>query len=168
MDENRSMGKLFIHNILATFVPSILVFSLVGWVLSQISGEAAFNDIQTIYGRDGLTYHSIAQIFALSVILGALNTVFLSEIFLKKIMLLWRYVMFIFISLVVLYIFAVVFKWLPTDLWIAWVMMPVCFVVFFLLSSAPFIIATRLKDRRYEKLFSEYKTKNTIGGENAK
>ena len=168
MDENKSFARLFLEKTVATFVPTILVFSLTGWVLSLVSGDAFYQEIKTVFGYDGLSYSSIAQLFALSVILGGMNTIFLSDIIFKKAMLLWRYIVFAFLSLVTLYLFALLFRWLPIDLWIAWVIMPICFMAFFLLSSAPFIIATKLKDRQYGRMLDNYKTKNDICQEKVK
>ena len=168
MDEKKKIGKLLFENVAATFGPSILTFSFVGWLIGQSFTDFLFDaDLIfctlgiSVFGREGLAYYSIAQIFALSVILGTLSTIFVSDTVFKKVMLLWRYVIFIFLSLVVLCVFVIIFQWFPLEMWEAWVTMAILFVVLGTIGTTPMIIKTKLEDKRYEKLLSNYKSQNT-------
>ena len=159
MDDKKNIWIIFYENTKATFLPSILTFSFLGWLLGQIFGEHIFEPFGVyILGGEGLAYKTIAQILALSIILGALLTIFVSDTFFTKIMLLWRCVIFIFFSLVTLCLFVIIFQWFPVDRWEAWMFMSLFFILFFMLGTLPMFIKTRLADRRYEKLLSEYKS----------
>jgi len=161
MNEKKGIGRLFLFYSVMAFAPSILVMALSGWIISRVADDSFYKLTEfSLLGSDGMSYQSIAQIFLLSLIFGALLTIFMSEIFFKKVMLLWRYMIFIFLSSVTLCLFAIIFQWFRIDMREAYLTMALLFIVFFTIGIIPVIIRTKLNDKRYKKLLSEYKSKN--------
>ena len=157
MYEKKKVLRILCENIGVTFVFTILMASIAGWIFSNyaVDFEGPF-----ILGKHGLAYHGIAQFFLFAIVMGVLLTVFTSDIYLKKVMLLWRCVIMLFIALAVLLLFVIIFRWIPFGIWKAWAGLVISFVVFFTAGVTPFIIKTKLDNRRYEKLLSEYKSRN--------
>lgn len=154
MDKKKGFFSLFFTNLATVFMPTILAVSFAG----SLQGEAAREHVGILrLGNEGLAFDSIAQLFAWSVVLALLITVLTSDIWLKKVLLLWRLVALLVLGVASCVGFAVGFRWFPTDAWAAWV----AFIVFFALCFAGgmfgAIVITKLRDKQYNKLLSDYK-----------
>ncbi|MCL2216797.1 MAG: hypothetical protein FWB91_07220 [Defluviitaleaceae bacterium] len=158
MDEKKSIVSIFFQHITAAFALSVIALSVTGWLLgdSQIEYDGLFR-----LGSAGLSFESLAQMFAFSVVISILETVLTSDIFFKKAMLLWRMILLLFFGIVSCVVFAVVFRWFPLDIWEAWAAFLTFFVVGFGLGCFVLIAKTKLEDRRYSKLLSDYKRRNS-------
>lgn len=157
MNEEKKVFSVFFQHTIVTFAYSIIAMTVTGWILANSRG---MHDTLSIFGSEGLTYQSIAQIFFLSAVLGFLVTLLTSDIILKHVMLLWRYTLLLFLSTVACGLFVAAFRWFPLDLWQAWVGFILFFVTFFVIGLCAMIAKTRIEDKRYEKLLSAYKSKN--------
>ena len=159
MGENKSAFKLFYLNLSSTFISSVMAIVLAGML---------FVDSETVQGGlfrldEGLAFEGIIQIFLWSCVISGLTVVLASDIWFSKIMLLWRAAVLMFLAVAVSVGFAIVFRWFPLDAWGAWATFLVFFILGFGGGLATAVAKTKMDDRRYNKLLSEYKSKR---GEN--
>jgi len=159
MNEEKNIFSVFFQHTIVTFAYSIIAMTVTGLILT---GYRELHEVLSILGREGLAYQSVAQIFALSAVLGALITLLTSDIILKNVMLLWRCALLLFLALVTCGLFIVIFHWFPLDLWQAWIGFISFFVTFFMIGLGAMIVKTKLEDKRYEKLLSDYKAKQNL------
>ena len=154
MEEKKSIFSLLWHQITTTFALSIIVISITGWALGDAQMEHAglFR-----LGSAGLAFQSIAQVFALSIVFSVIVTLLSGDIFFKRIMLLWRVVLTLFLCMVTGVAFALIFSWIPAGMWEAWAAFLGSFILSFLIAFFAAWIKTKLEDRRYEKQLSDYK-----------
>ena len=159
MDEKKSAFKLFYLNLSSTFISSVMAIVLAGML---------FVDSENVQGGlfrlgEGLAYEGVIQIFIWSCVISGLTVVLVSDIWFGKIMLLWRAALLMFLAVVVSVGFAIVFRWFPLDAWEAWTTFLVFFIIGFGGGLAVAVAKTKIEDRRFNKLLSEYKSKR---GEN--
>jgi len=159
MDEKKSIVSIFSQNWMTTFVPAILAMTFAGlfFVDSTQEHEGLFRL------SEGLAFEGIIQIFIWSCIISVLITVLTSDIWFSKIMLLWRAVVLMFLVIVVTIGFVIAFRWFPLNYWEAWAAFLGLFALGFGGGLVAMVAKTKIKDRRYNKLLSEYKSKR---GEN--
>ena len=154
MEEQKSTLKEFLQLATAAFTGAVLIMSVVGWLAGGVTEEtSAMFDLVDL----GLSYLTIFQIFIFAIVNGGISLI-VAMIF-KNRMLLWQLIVTMFVCLVVSGIFAVGFRWIPLDSWEAWLWFVASFVGVFVIIAAAMIVRTTLTDRRYEKLLSNYKTK---------
>ena len=154
MGEKQSVLKEFLQLVAATFTCATLAMSIAGWFI----GDAAEGTTAVFsLGNVGLSYQTIFQLFILAVINGGIS-LFISMIF-KNRMLLWQLIVTMFACLVACGILAVIFRWIPLGSWEAWLWFAASFVGMFIIIAAAMVIRTTLADKKYEKLLSDYKTK---------
>ena len=159
MEEQKGFAQIFMQITIITFAYAIIVISLTGWFF----GEGALERSELFaLGSAGLPFQSIMQIFILSVIIGLISAMLISDIIFKKTMLLWRYIFIWFSCLVASGIFAAVFRWLPLNLWGAWIMFILGLTIFFIIGASGMALKTKLEEKRYNKLLSEYRTKHGL------
>lgn len=156
MDKEKSAAHLICRNTAVIFALLIIVLTVTGWMLgdSQLKYAGLFE-----LGNAGLSFQGIVQIFALSIIIGSLNTLLTSDLVFKKSMLLWRMILMMFLGGVACFIFAVVFRWFPLDMREVWITFGVLFLVTFTVVSLGMVVKTKREDRLNNKAFSEYKSK---------
>ena len=158
MDDKKNIASLLFQSITMIFTCTIVTSCIAGWIFWNLTPGYQVFHINNI-GNDGLSYPVIAQFFAFSIIIGVMSVLLTEDILFKKVMLLWRCVLLLFLTLVVCGLFVVIFRWFPLDSWEAWVGLITPLSVFFILGFTPMIIKTWLEDRRYHKLLSNYKSK---------
>ena len=161
-DKKGSLKYLFEH-ITIVFTLSLLGLAISGWILRSFFGEMlsqADGVIDVVIGAGGLRYEIIFQFFGLSVVIGILLLIFLSDLFLAKYMLVWRYVIFLGLASIVLSLFAVIFQWFP-DIWQGVVMLLGLFILFSAISMMPTFIKIKRENRKYEEALLKYKSKQT-------
>ena len=162
MEEQKGFAQIFMQITIITFAYAIIVISITGWLFGE---EAQERSALFALGNAGLSFQSIMQIFILSVIIGLISAILTSDIIFKKTMLLWRYIFIWFSSLVASGIFAAVFRWLPLDLLEGWILFIVCLTVFFFIGAFGLALKTKLEEKRYNKLLSEYRIKHGLEDE---
>jgi len=156
MEEKKSIFSILWHQIVMTFSMAIILASIFGWIL----GDAAMEHGGFFHlGSAGLPFQSIAQMFGLSTVLSVLVILLMSDTLLKKVMLLWRVALLLFLCIVATAAFALIFRWIPLGAWDAWAAMLGTFTASFLIGFSTMFIKTKLDDRRYEKQLSNYKMK---------
>ena len=157
MSKKKTIAIMFGVTFLLTFAVAIITISIVGWMLSDVSDEWEVS----LLSSEGLSYESIAQFFLFALIFSVLSTLLLGDIFLKKILLLWRLVILYVMTAMLCAIFALVFQWFPFDMASAWLSYLGLFTLGFGLGIFGLIIKTMRMDLKYKKLLSDYKTKQS-------
>jgi len=155
MKENENILRIFYQGLLEAFAITILITTLVGSsALSTISSSEGLFRLD-----EGLAFEGIIQLFIWSCVISSLVTVLTSDIWFSKILLLWRVAVLMLLGVVVSIAFAIVFRWFPLDSWEAWSTFLIFFVVGFGTGLTALIIKTKIEDNRYNKLLSNYKSK---------
>ncbi|MCL1845154.1 MAG: hypothetical protein FWF77_04545 [Defluviitaleaceae bacterium] len=159
MDEKKSAFKLFYTHLSSTFISSVMSIVLAGMLLA---------DSENVQGGlfrlgEGLAYEGVIQIFLWSCVISGLTVVLTSDIWFGKIMLLWRAAVLMFLAVAVSALFALVFRWFPIDMWEAWATFLAFFIIGFGGGLAVAVAKTKIEDRRFNKLLSEYKSKKKEG-----
>jgi len=156
MDEKKSASKIFIGHLSTTFIASVLAITFTGmWLVDTTREHGGLFRLS-----EGLAFEGILQIFVWSCIISGLVTALTSDIWFSKIMLLWRVVALMILAVAVSVGFAIMFRWLPLDAsWEAWATFLVFFIAGFGGGLVAMIAKTKIEDRRFNKLLSEYKAK---------
>jgi hypothetical protein len=158
MDEKKSITNEFMRYVTTTFTYTVLSVSMLGFFIGDTLQE---NTIMSAFGYEGLSHRTIFQLILLSVINSGLSLI-IDRIF-KKQMLLWRIIITMPICLVATGIMIAGFRWLPLDSWTPWIVLAAVFTGIYVLTSSILIIKTKLADKKYEKLLSDYKIKQKKG-----
>ena len=145
MEEKGKALKYLLDTIAKIFALSLLGLGVSGFVIRNLDLLPGQDSGISVIGADGISYEVFFQFFALSVVLGILTLIFLSDFFLVKYMLVWRYMIFLGTALATLSIFVIVFSWFP-DIWQGWVSLLGLFVAFSAMSMVPTFINLKRKD----------------------
>lgn len=156
MDENKSLISIFINQVLVVFSMSIIAISIVGWFMGDINkGVEGLLSL----GSHGLSYASLMQMLIFSIVQGVFTVIISSNLFIKKMMLLWRVALIFVASVISAVAFAILFHWFPTENSEAWkwfiISMTICFIIAFVFT----LIKLKLENKKYNKLLSNYKIK---------
>ena len=154
MAEKKSVYKIFYQNLASCFASSIMGITLAGMAFTN---SETMNDGLLRLG-EGLPFEGILQFFLWSCILSGLTVVLAEDIWFSKVMLLWRLAVLILLAVAVSALFAIVFRWFPLDSWETWATFLGFFTVCFGGGLTVAVVKTRIEDRRYNKLLSEYKS----------
>ncbi|MCL1882397.1 MAG: hypothetical protein FWF81_01410 [Defluviitaleaceae bacterium] len=159
MDEKKSAFKLFYLNLSSTFISSVMAIVLAGMLF--VDSENVQSGLFRL--GEGLAYEGVIQIFLWSCVISGLTVVLTSDIWFGKIMLLWRAAVLMFLAVAVTALFVFVFRWFPLDVWEAWATFLAFFIIGFGGGLAVAVAKTKIDDRRFNKLLSEYKSKKKEG-----
>jgi len=157
MEEKKNTVGIFFHHVFVIFGMSIIGLTVNGWLYSR--DFFGYFTEGFAMGRDGLPYESIAQFLGLSVVMALLVTLLTEDIVLKKVMLLWRIALLLVLCIISCITFAAVFGWFPTDYWQPWAVFIALFTVLFLIGFSGMYVKTKVEDKKYEELLSDYKRK---------
>jgi len=152
MDEKKNAVKLFLQQSSANFVLAVMAMTLAGLLMGSAGGEEGLFRL-----GEGLAFEGLIQIFLWSCIISGLMTVLTSDIWFRKIMLLWRVVALMLLAVAVSAGFVIVFRWFPIDAWEAWATFLGIFILCFGGGLVTMVAKTKIEDSRYNKLLSEYK-----------
>ena len=155
MEDKKDVFRLIFKHTAETFLPTVVFFTIIGMTIGDAAPEGGLFAV----GQEGLRYLSIMQVFAWSLLMGVLITLFTSDIFFKKTMLLWRYAMLFFIGIVVTGLFAIVFQWFPRGIRASWVVFLAGFGFFFGVALLATYVITKREDKKLEQLLQDYKSK---------
>jgi len=156
MDEKKSIFFQICRNTIDSFAMAIIAVSIFGWTRAS---EAIQGVGMLRLGSEGLAFQSIAQLFAWALVLAIMITLLTSDIFFKKVMLLWRVIALLFLGIVTSAAFAFIFRWFPLDNFEAWAGFLIFFGVGFGGGLFAMVAKVKIEDKRYSKLLSEYKSK---------
>ena len=147
MEDNKTLFD-YISRVFAVFGVVILIHVLIGSLVGQDAGE-----VSTLFslGSEGLAMNTILQLFALSVIVIVLQSLLLTDKFIKNMSIVVRIIlMFVSVTCAIV-AFVLAFKWFPVNDVKAWIGFFVSFAVW----SLAGVIFTRLKEKAENKKMDE-------------
>ena len=121
-------------------------------IFTLIFGDAA-KEMSTIFsfGNEALGVKTAMQFLLAVVILVLIETLFTTDILIKKMKISMR-ICLVFVSIfAVISLFVAVFGWFPTDLALPWIMFIICFAI----SSAVSTIITAFSEKQENKKLDE-------------
>jgi hypothetical protein len=153
----------FFAQIMILFAADVLILS----VISRLFGDGA-KEISTLYrlGSKGLSFETLLQFLANSIIIISLKSIFFSEKIFKSMMSLWRIVLMLASIFLVSVLFVIAFGWFPIDNVYAWTGFLLCFGGGFSVGMLAMILKTNYVNKKYEKLLLTYKNQHGEGDEN--
>lgn len=121
-------------------------------ILSQLVGESA-KEISAMFslGNEGISAATMGQFLLLSVMVSSVEIVFFSEWLAKRWSCFARTVGMLFSMIVIIAVFAVLFKWFPAASWLPWVCFLLCFGACFVVSTLIMRWKARLESRKLEE-----------------
>ena len=147
MEDNKTLFD-YISRVFAVFGVVILIHVLIGSLVGQDAGE-----VSTLFslGSEGLAMNTILQLFALSVIVIVLQSLLLTDKFIKNMSIVVRIIlMFVSVTCAIV-AFVLAFKWFPVNDVKAWI----GFFISFAVCSLAGVIFTRLKEKAENKKMDE-------------
>ncbi len=159
MKEDKSLIVEFVKQVFTTFAAAIIAISIVGWFMGDAEkGSGGLFDL----GSRGLSYRSMLQILIFSFTIGVFRILLLSDLIIKKMMLLWKMMLMFFLSFVSATLCSILFHWFPIESRHAWISFIISISVCFVIGVLAMIVKTKLEDRKYHKLLSAYKEKQKM------
>ena len=158
-EKKKSIPAIIFDHASTTFTLAIIAMTITAWLGGDTIG---LNTGIFALGGAGLPVQGIVQVFAFSIINGILSTLFLEEILLKKVMLLWRIAILFTLNLAAAIVFVIVFEWFPREEWLAWIGFFGVFTGGFGVGFFGGLIKTKMDDRRYERLLRKYKKESGV------
>lgn len=156
MKEEKNFVVEFVKQTLMTFASAVITVSIVGWFVGD--GTKEVGGLLGL-GRDGLSYASLLQLFVFSFIAAGIKLLLLSNYFIKNMMLLWRTVFMFLLTFLLAIILVILFRWIPLDSLEAWFGFILSITGGFFIGLSSMIIKTKLEDKKYNILLSDYKKK---------
>ena len=158
--ENRPTILKFLQRVFVIYGITTLILN----IFTLIFGDAA-KEMSTIFsfGNGALGVKTAMQFLLAVVILVLIETLFTTDILIKKMKITMR-ICLVFVSIfAVISLFVAVFGWFPTDLALPWIMFIICFAI----SSAVSTIITAYSEKQENKKLDEA-LKRFKGEENEK
>mgnify|MGYP003420413277 FL=1 len=158
--ENRPTILKFLQKVFVIYGITTLILN----IFTLIFGDAA-KEMSTIFsfGNEALGVKTAMQFLLAVVILVLIETLFTTDILIKKMKISMR-ICLVFVSIfAVISLFVAVFGWFPTDLALPWIMFIICFAI----SSAVSTIITAYSEKQENKKLDEA-LKRFKGEENEK
>ena len=158
--ENRPTILKFLQRVFVIYGITTLILN----IFTLIFGDAA-KEMSTIFsfGNGALGVKTAMQFLLAVVILVLIETLFTTDILIKKMKITMR-ICLVFVSIfAVISLFVAVFGWFPTDLALLWIMFIICFAI----SSAVSTIITAYSEKQENKKLDEA-LKRFKGEENEK
>lgn len=158
--ENRPTILKLLQKVFAIYGITTLILN----IFTLIFGDAA-KEMSTIFsfGNGALGVKTAMQFLLAVFILVLIETLFTTDIFIKKMKNSMR-ICFVFVSIfVVISLFIVIFGWIPTNMALPWIMFIICFAI----SSAVSTIITAYSEKQENKKLDEA-LKRFKGEENGK
>lgn len=121
-------------------------------------GASAYG-FSTIFslGNSGVGVETSFQFLLAAAAVVGLRSVFMTDIFIKKMSLAARIITMFACVLAVILVFIFLFDWFPADMPSAWIMFIVCFAVSCGVSTAISVLAEKQENRRLEEALKRYK-----------
>jgi hypothetical protein len=158
--ENRPTILKFLQRVFVIYGITTLILN----IFTLIFGDDA-KEMSTIFsfGNEALGVKTAMQFLLAVVILVLIETLFTTDILIKKMKITMR-ICLVFMSIfAVISLFVAVFGWFPTDLALPWIMFIICFAI----SSAVSTIITAYSEKQENKKLDEA-LKRFKGEENEK
>ena len=159
MDEEKnrtSLGAELLRAFAAAFSPAVLVMTFTGMLMARYAPEAG--EISTLFAAGtGMSYNSILQIAGLALIFAVFIVLLFSQRFLTKMRFLYRILIFFSAAMVVVSIFAIIFKWFPANNIPSWIAFVLSFAVCYAGSTGLTLLWLKKEKKKYGRLLADYK-----------
>ncbi len=131
----------FMTNVMMIFGVSVMCLLL----FTFIFGEDA-KAVSTIFalGNKGIALQTLLQFFVSSFLITVLEWMFFTDKIFKKMSLTVRFILTFFSIVILIAVFATIFRWFPVNMVLPWVMFLICFAVCATVS----VVLSILKEKR--------------------
>lgn len=131
----------FMTNVMMIFGVSVMCLLL----FTFIFGEDA-KEVSTIFalGNKGIALQTLLQFFVSSFLITVLEWMFFTDKIFKKMSLTVRFILTFFSIVILIAVFATIFRWFPVNMVLPWVMFLICFAVCATVS----VVLSVLKEKR--------------------
>lgn len=131
----------FMTNVMMIFGVSVMCLLL----FTFLFGEDA-KAVSTIFalGNKGIALQTLLQFFVSSFLITVLEWMFFTDKIFKKMSLAVRFVLTFFSIVILIAVFATIFRWFPVNMVLPWVMFLICFAVCATVS----VVLSVLKEKR--------------------
>lgn len=142
----------FIINYLITFAASILVISLLGYLLGDM-----VKDVSTLFslGKTGLSYEVILEIAILSFFITMYTYILFESKFFNKQLFLHKVIAMFFISGLTTAVFIAVFGWFPITFIKGWIGFIISFLICFVVATAGMLYKNKKEEQYYNACLKE-------------
>ncbi|MDR1868458.1 MAG: hypothetical protein LBQ82_00575 [Treponema sp.] len=151
-----------LRNTGATFTLTILAISLAGMIVAGLDPNLREVCSLFVLAQFGLAYNAVLQIAGLSVIIAAISTFLFSENVFYKMRFFLRINLFLLMVMIVVSLFALIFKWFPMNQPVVWLQFFISTFVFSLISIGLSLFKLKLEGKKYNKLLESYKARHNI------
>jgi cation transporter-like permease len=151
-----------LRNTGAVFTSTVLTISIAGMVFERRT--PSLPEVCSLFALAplGLTYNAVLQIAGLSIIIAAISTFLFSERFFYKMRFFWRINLLLLMVMIVVSLFAVIFKWFPMNEPVVWLQFFISTFIFSLISIGLSLVKLKLEGKKYNRLLESYKARHNI------
>jgi cation transporter-like permease len=151
-----------LRNTGAVFTMTVLTISIAGMVFTRYTSNLP--EVCSLFALAplGLAYNAVLQIAGLSVIIATISTFLFSEQVFYKMRFFWRITLFLLMVMIVVTLFAVIFKWFPVNEPVVWFQFFISTFVFSLISIGLSFAKLKLEGKKYNRLLESYKARHNI------
>ena len=146
--ENRPTILKFLQKVFVIYGITTLILN----IFTLIFGDAA-KEMSTIFsfGNEALGVKTAMQFLLAVVILVLIETLFTTDILIKKMKIPMRICLMFVCTFAVISLFIVIFGWVPTNMALPWIMFIICFAI----SSAVSTVITAYSEKQENKKLNE-------------
>jgi cation transporter-like permease len=165
MNEELNEAPFFsqvLRNTGATFTLTVITISIAGMVFTRL--EPNLPEVCSLFALApfGLTYNAVLQIAGLSAIIAVISAFLFSERFLYKMRFFWRINLLLLMVMIVVSLFAVIFKWFSMNQPVVWLQFFISTFIFSLISIGLSLAKLKLEGKKYNRLLESYKARHNI------
>lgn len=106
---------------------------------------------------NGISYQSLWQMLGASVAITTLQTIIFDSKLFKNLMTLYKTIIMLASTILIIIVFVIAFDWFPIDMPSAWFSFIGMFVVCFVVSTLVMVSKTKRESQTYDRLLNEYK-----------
>jgi len=165
MNEELNEAPFFtqlLRNTGATFTLTVITISIAGMVFARLNPN--LREVCSLFALApfGLAYNAVLQIAGLSIIIAAISAFLFSERFFYKMRFFWRINLLLLMVMIVVSLFAVIFKWFPMNEPVVWLQFFISTFIFSLISIGLSLAKLKLEGKKYNRLLESYKARHNI------
>lgn len=156
MEERKTIFD-YLAQVLIIFGFSMLILNL----LCIVFGDSARSLPSSMFalGSRGIATETAFQYLTVSALITGLRFLFFSDRFIPKMSVPLRTVCMLGSVLLITTAFIIRFQWFPFDLWQAWIMFFVCFLLSFVCSYLVMLLKERTENRKLQEALKKLKEK---------
>ncbi|MDR1837694.1 MAG: hypothetical protein LBQ89_08565 [Treponema sp.] len=151
-----------LRNTGAVFTMTVITLSIAGMVFARLDSNLPEACSLFALAPFGLAYNAVLQIAGLSVIIAVISTFLFSEHLFYKMRFFWRINLFLLMIMIVVSLFALIFKWFPVNQPVVWLQFFIFTFIFSIISIGLSLFKLKLEGKKYNKLLESYKARHNI------